>query len=221
MARACQNCGKDISHKRSDAKSCGDAKCQRALQRRPARLTAAARDSAGALEAVQHETLEARRTTVVQREVQREVRSLVGPVVREALTEDVMVAMADLIKLTPAAVATLRDHMDPSDPEDYDAVLAQKAATTVMRYTVGHSALVTPEAATAPQIVVNFDLPRPTDLDFDAPATDEEDAVYLFECDVCHEELPVAERVAGADRCVDCHNKRKAAVLEQYGLLDA
>lgn len=215
-SRVCLNCGKDITHKRTDAKSCGDPACTKALQRGRKRRGSASREALAGIEA---ETTEARRTTIVKREVEREVRAIIKPVVREALTEDVMVALEDLIKLTPEAVATLSAHMDDSDPESYDAVLAQKAATTVLRYTVGHQALVTPQEATAPQLVVNFGLPRPgAEQPYDAttkPIEVEEE----FECDVCHEVLLTTERVAGADRCSECHETRKRAVLEQYGLL--
>lgn len=169
------------------------------------------RDTAETLEAMAPE----RQHTLTQREVQREVRAVVKPVVREALTEDVLTSLADLIRLTPDAVQVLADQM-----ANNDAVLAQKAATTVLRYTVGHQALVTAEATTAPQIVVNFDIPRPTDADFISDAI-EDDATETFECDVCHEIHPTTDRAANANRCSDCHEKRKTAVLEQYGLIDS
>jgi hypothetical protein len=208
--RTCLNCGKDIGHRGTRAKTC-DATCRKALERK----TQAAADIAAVVAEAPPSAHLGDAASIAKREVEAQVRDIVKPVVREALTEDVLGALQDLIRLTPAAVATLADHMDGDDP-----VLAQKAATTTLRYTVGHQALVTPQAATAPQLVVNFDLPRP------APGSspddpDDEDSFETFECDVCHTVHLIAERVAGANRCVECHEKRKAAVLEQYGLLDS
>lgn len=202
--RTCLNCGKDISHRGTRARTCGPT-CRKALER--------ARDAQSALADVREETTPAKATSMVKREVEREVRAIVKPVVREALTEDVLTSLQDLIRLTPAAVETLADHMQGDDP-----VLAQKAATTVMRYTVGHQALVTPQEATAPQIVVNFDLPRPDPQEAAYEPTDAI-ATETFECDICHDTYPTTERAGGADRCLSCHEARKQAVLEQYGLL--
>lgn len=208
-ARTCLNCGKDISHRDIQAQTC-DATCRQAYNRK----RRAAADVAAVIDETPSGNAKAR--SVAKRAVEHEVRELVKPVVREALTEDVLGALQDLVRLTPAAVATLASHIDGDDP-----VLAQKAATTVMRYTVGHQALVTPQEASAPQLVVNFDLPRPNDPSPGTWDTPEGNAVELFECDVCHSELPATERVAGADRCATCHEARKRAVLEQYGLIDS
>ena len=200
--RVCLNCGKDISHRGTRAKTCDDA-CRQALSRReplPQRL----------VDEVNHNAT----ATTVKKVVEQEVREIIKPVVREALTEDVLGALQNLVSLTPDAVATLA-----RDMQGDDAVLAQKAATTVLRYTVGHQALVTPQEATAPQLVVNFALPRPGAEDFPV-GPDEAEATEVFECDVCHLEQPITQRVANADRCQDCHDKRKHAILEQYGLVD-
>ena len=203
--RRCLNCGKDISHRGTRAKTC-DATCRQELKRK---RDVTAQLPQGLVDEVnRHAT-----PTAVKRAVEAEVREVIKPVVREALTEDVLGALQNLVNLTPDAVETLR-----RDMEGQDAVLAQKAATTVLRYTVGHTALVTPQEATAPQLVVNFALPRPDDPT-DTPLEDA-DATEVFECDVCHLELPTTQRVANADRCQDCHDKRKHAILEQYGLID-
>lgn len=202
--RVCLNCGADISHRGTRAKTCSDT-CRQALSRRkplPQRL----------VDEVNHNAT----ATVVKRAVEQEVREFIKPVVREALTEDVLGALQNLVSLTPDAVATLAHDMQGDD-----AVLAQKAATTVLRYTVGHQALVTPQEVTAPQLVVNFALPRPDDDPATPLEADPAEATEMFECDVCHLEQPVSQRVANADRCQDCHDKRKHAILEQYGLLDS
>lgn len=207
--RRCLNCGKDISHRGTRAKTC-DATCRQELKRK---RDVTAQLPQGLVDEVnRHAT-----PTAVKRAVEAEVREVIKPVVREALTEDVLGALQNLVNLTPEAVATLAHDMAGDD-----AVLAQKAATTVLRYTVGHTALVTPQEATAPQLVVNFGLPRPEDNPeaFTYDNGQPTDVVEFFECDVCHLELPTTERVANADRCQDCHDKRKHAILEQYGLID-
>lgn len=199
--RTCLNCGADISHRGTRAKTCSDA-CRQALSRReplPPELVA---------EVNKHAT-----PTAVKRAVEAEVRDVIKPVVREALTEDVLGALQNLVTLTPQAVATLEQDMLGDDP-----VLAQKAATTVLRYTVGHQALVTAQETQAPQLVVNFDLPRPG-ADAVVETDDEKTADEVFECDVCHLEQSITNRVANSDRCTDCHEKRKQAILEQYGLV--
>jgi predicted nucleic acid-binding Zn ribbon protein len=208
--RHCLNCGKDISHRGTRAKTCSPA-CRKEWSRNHQAAAALPDD-------LVHEVNKNGPRSLVKRAVELEVRELVKPVVREALTEDVLTALQDLVRLTPDAVATLQ-----SDMQGDDAVLAQKAATTVLRYTVGHQALVTPKEAAAPQLVVNFGLPRPDDIPVDDDPSDDDpsdDAVVeFFECDVCHTELPTSERVANADRCQDCHDKRKHAILDQYGLV--
>lgn len=139
------------------------------------------------------------------------MRAQLGPVVREALTEDVLRAVQSMLGLTPKAVELLREDM-----ESDDKVLRQRAYMLVTKYTIGHPALLQHEDASGSgQLTVNFNLPRPTDdptiIEVDV-LPDEE----LKTCDMCNAEKPSSEFVAESDRCQDCFEKWKASVLEQF-----
>src|SRR5579875_1548367 len=143
MARTCLNCGADISHRDIQAKTCDDA-CRRAYsrkQRTAKKITQIVREAPHG-----PNTNPPDAATLTKQVVEDEVRAAVKPVVREALTEDVLTALQDLVRLTPDAVTKLGEQINGQDP-----VLAQKAATTVLRYTVGHTAIVTPAETNVPQ----------------------------------------------------------------------
>lgn len=137
------------------------------------------------------------------------------PVVRETITEDTLRAIRDLVGLTPMAVAAIAD--DLASP---DAVLRQKAYALLMKYTVGHGAIVTPaEQDKSQPLVVNFELPRPRDAESSGePAVEAEVVGESRECDTCHQMKPDDQFIAGSDRCEDCfagmHDKQQALIEE-------
>jgi hypothetical protein len=136
------------------------------------------------------------------------------PVVREAITEDVYRAIQSLIGLTPKAVAALE-----YDLESEDSLVRQKAVALALKYTVGHPALTDKDATAAPaQMVVNFAMPRPDDVDIDGitdvlPVEDEP-----RECDLCHETKPASEMVGDSDRCFPCMANWKETIEKQFAL---
>ncbi len=157
------------------------------------------------------ERIEGARPDVLHKVIEEEVR----PVVRESITEDTLRAISDMVALTPTAVAAIAD-----DLASEDAVVRQRAYTLIMKYTVGHQAIVRPpeEDRTQP-IQVNFALPRPpaegeglADQPEPEPITAE--AVELKTCDKCGREAPATEFAANSTRCNDCYAKQRARAEE-------
>lgn len=143
-------------------------------------------------------------------DVAKEVlREQLQPIVRQTLTEDVLRAINDLVGLTPAAVAALHE-----DLESEDKVLRQRAYSLLMKYTVGHQALVKQEdTEDKSQLVVNFNLPRP---DSTAPLPEEAAPPAIVVCDICKEPKPDTEMVAGSDRCQTCFDEWKAKIVAEF-----
>lgn len=143
-------------------------------------------------------------TDVARHVIEEEIR----PVVRESITADTLKAIADMVALTPTAVAALQE-----DLLSEDATIRQRAYTLLMKYTVGHHAIVTPEDKdkTGP-LHVHFNLPRPEE----AESMDGEVVVEdtLKTCDTCGQEKPVGSFVANSDRCEDCYTKQQAKATE-------
>lgn len=156
-------------------------------------------------ERIQNEKLD-----VAHKVIEEEVR----PVVRESITEDTLRAISDMVGLTPIAVAAIAD-----DLASEDATIRQRAYTLIMKYTVGHQAIVRPpeEDRTQP-IQVNFALPRPKAED-DLPEQEEPEpieveAVEVKTCDTCGKEAPTDEFAANSTRCLDCYAKQRARADE-------
>lgn len=211
LARTCSECPNTLAGKPPQTKTCGDA-CRLKRSRRIRRANQeveefAERNNAGAAEIA----------AIVRREapdvVTKVMREQLQPIVREALTEDVLRAVSDMVGLTPAAVAALNE-----DLESEDATVRQRAYSLVIKYTVGHPALVKPIDAEHGQLVVNFNLPRPEGggseehTDAELPEIQE-----LRVCDRCGEEKDADELVAGSSRCLSCFAADKARILEQFG----
>ncbi len=153
-------------------------------------------------ERVRHEQAD-----VAHKVIEEEIR----PVVRESITQDTLKAISDMVGLTPRAVAAIAD-----DLASEDAVIRQRAYTLIMKYTVGHQAIVRPpEEDKSQPLTVHFELPRPAapesepDLD---PVEDE--AQDLKECDLCHINKPLPDFVSGSDRCKECFDAQQAKAVD-------
>lgn len=146
--------------------------------------------------------------------VQQVLKQELAPLVRESIDESVLSAIDRMVKLTPQAVDVLA-----RDMEGEDRVMAQRAAALVVKYTVGHPALVRPPEEKPTAFTVNFGLPRPEEPG-DAPAIDPEDAEVVAEkvCDNCHEPKPLSAFADGSDRCEDCFQAARRAIIEKFGL---
>lgn len=210
--RLCSECPNPLTGMGPLAKTCSP-KCRSKRSRRLKRQLKEAGE-AKAMPEHQKEITERVRgemDDIAHKVIEEELR----PVVRETITQDTLKAISDMVGLTPRAVAAIEDDLASEDP-----VIRQRAYTLVMKYTVGHNAIVQPEDKDTTQpLVVNFELPRP-ELP-NRPDTIEAEAVEVpdtesRECDTCHQMK--TDFIAGSDRCTECfegmHNK-ELELLEQ------
>lgn len=212
-ARICSEpgCGRLIGERGAQALTCSDA-CRSARSRRLRAENAARGEAPPPAEdpvARMQDVVREHATDVARRQITAEV----GPVVRAALTDDTLAAIRDLVALTPAAVAAIAE-----DLASEDAGIRQRAYTLLVKYTIGHPAVVQPEDAggTAPiQIVIPT--PRPEA----PPVTVTPEAIVvggeeLRPCDMCHTPKPEADFVDGSDRCRECWEDQQRRVREQF-----
>jgi hypothetical protein len=205
--RTCSEC--DTLLDRPNQKTCGPS--HRAKRsRRLKRSRKAAANAANTMP--EHQRQVANATRDEARDIATELtREALQPVVREALTEDVLRSLRTMVGLAPQAVAALEQ--DLADP---DAKIRQKAYQLWLQYTVGHGAILRPEPDEAAKgMVVHFNLPRPTD----EPGTEARedgplvDATELRTCVMCGEDKPVAvRRRVGSLHA--CHEKLQAHARE-------
>lgn len=131
-----------------------------------------------------------------------------APIVRQALTEDVLRSIDSLVGLTPRAVQALNEDLDSDD-----LTIRQRAYTLLIKYTIGHPALIKQEDTNDnSQLVVNFNLPRPDAV----PELEEDAVVELKTCDMCSEEKPTSEFESGSDRCTNCFENWREEIRQQF-----
>lgn len=129
----------------------------------------------------------------------------VKPVVQSALTEEVLKALDDLIKLTPQVVAAIE-----ADLQSDNEFLRQHAYQTLLKYTVGHKGLVPDiKTDTAPVTVIIDGVERPPDSPFHKPR--EDDAPDWKQCDRCQEFKPIDQFAANSNRCTMCYESMREA----------
>lgn len=217
VARACSECGYTLAGRPAQTKTCSD-KCRSTRSRRVRRANREMEEFADANNAGAEVIAQIVRNEAPDL-VTKVMKEQLTPIVREALTEDTLRAINDMVGLTPRAVAAMSEDLDSEDP-----TIRQRAYTLLIKYTVGHPAIVKPQEQDPNQVLeVHFNLPRPdATVTFD---TDAEDAIpELMTCDVCGESKPreamaaVTSEPDGTGRCMACHEARKAAVLEQLSV---
>lgn len=199
-ARVCSECGASLAGRAAQSITCSD-KCRTSRSKRLRSVRYGPEPDPEHLRTVR-EVIRGERDDVPQRLLQDELR----PVVREAITEDVLRGIADFVALTPQVVAAITE-----DLSSEDATIRQKAYSLVARYTLGHPSLVPAEIVEDKNLVVNFNLPRPN-LDA-TPAVDVE-ATEFKTCDTCGEEKGETAFIAGSDRCAECYEKQRARAQE-------
>lgn len=204
--RTCSECPNPLE--RPNQKTCS-AKCRAARSRRLKRIS---RDNGKQVELTAAQTQVAMAVRNEAPDVAHDViQDELRPIVREAITEDVLRAIETMVGLAPQAVAALAQ-----DLHSEDSKVRQKAYDLWLRYTVGHNAIVRPEEDEAgKQLVVNFNLPRPEG----GPGTEAQEdtdteAQELRVCNMCGEEKDVALFVAASDRCSDCHDRLQEKARE-------
>jgi hypothetical protein len=143
------------------------------------------------------------------------MRDELKPVVREALTDDVLRAIEKLVHLTPAVVDAIQEDLEQDD----DKTLRQRAYTLLAKYTLGNPSVAPPPPEQAAQgMQVTFVMPRPGDTTTAAiePQSDS-DAVELRTCIECKTDKPSQDFVGNSDRCTQCHDDLQARVQERFG----
>lgn len=136
------------------------------------------------------------------------------PIVREAITEEVLEAAAQLVGLTPLMVAAIK-----MDLESDDATIRQRAYSVVARYTLGNASIAPNAENAPPAVTVSFNIPRPSDQPeaSDAPPPDAEVVEDDHTCAGCDETKPQSEFVGLSDRCRACQAALDARVAERFG----
>jgi predicted nucleic acid-binding Zn ribbon protein len=203
VARTCSECWDSLKGKPVHTKTCSD-KCRARRSRRLARE----KREAGALKALpEHQkdiAARVRRQTpdAIRTVAQEELR----PVVREAITEETMRAIQQMVGLAPAAIEALAaDLVSPSEK------IRQGAAKLILQYTVGNAP--SPEDDAARNLTVHFDLPRPEQTQEQIDDPEVIDAEVVDEptktCDSCGADKPVTSFVANSDRCSSCYEEQR------------
>lgn len=211
-SRQCSECATSLEGKMPTAVTCG-RNCRDRRARRIKR-TAKQRGQAGGYPP----ELQPLTDPAVAKDIAAEVmREELRPIVREALTEEVLEGVGALVGLTGRMVARLEADLDHPDP-----VIAQRAYTLGMKYTMGNPSVApaSAEAAPAPMQVV-FNMPRPGDTDSPGlPAIEStalEDDESARTCVECHEIKPGESFVGNSERCTECHAGLQARVAERFG----
>lgn len=134
------------------------------------------------------------------------------PLVREAMTADVLRGIDTLIQGTPRALARLAADLD--NPDD---TIRQRAYTLYLKYTLGNASVAPPSQTAAPAgLTVQFNLPRPGD-DPAASISVESESEELRACGDCHVAKPEHEFVAGSERCQSCFDGMSSMLVERFG----
>jgi hypothetical protein len=135
----CEICGNPLTGKQRRACS---QKCRDALRTR-----AAADRKNLEREVAEHEVTKA---------VQAEVAAQVGAVTQEVMTEQVLQHIRRFVHLVPQALDAIEKNLGSDDPD-----VRQKAATTLLRYTLGNPSVAPPSLEQEkPPIKIEFGIPR-------------------------------------------------------------
>jgi hypothetical protein len=208
--RVCTECGKDLSGRKPGTKTCSPT-CRSVRSRRVKRERGLAYQRR---EMPEHQR---QITEIVRQEVPDVAHEILKeemrPIVREALTEDVLRAINRLVSLAPAAIEGMAEDLLSEDP-----IVRQRAYTLVAKYTIGHPAIVRP-ADTEPgkQLVVHFNLPRPG-VESGVDPSVEGEAEELTDCDMCGKPKTKAELVANSTRCQTCWDGQREEARVRYGV---
>lgn len=200
--RPCAACGK-LLPEGYRGKTC-DAKCrkrlarQKAAQRRSAAAVGGQRTAenfSGLVDA--DEALKAAQA-VLEKEL--------TPIVREAITDDVIRAIAALGKLTPALVESLAKDLTSSN--DF---VRTRAQAIIAKYTLGQAE----GGPRDPRLVINLgQMPDPSLDQIDR--VDQVESVELRECESCGEAKPLSDFDGDAPRCRDCQRNLRTDLERRY-----
>lgn len=144
----------------------------------------------------------------------------IRPLVREAMTGSVLTAINTMVGLTPRAIEVLEQQMNSEDE-----VIAQRAATLFLKYTMGNPSVAPPPTEKAPApMTVTFNIPRagdPTDTTPSGPVElDVDDAEELRQCTDCSKHKSESEFVGASSRCQECFDGLHATLAERFAVKD-
>ena len=216
-AGPCSECGELLVDSVGRPKPAGTKTCSPKCRQKRARRIKRAQVAAGAQSKydVEHQGMAAAVREQVADVTHEVLKEELRPLVREAMTEDVLLNISTLIGLSPKAIAKLEEQMDSEDE-----TISQRAVTLLLKYTMGNPSVAPPPSVQAPApMSVVFNIPRPGDTtaeSSDAVTLQPGEADELRECTDCHEEKPDHEFVASSDRCVECFNELRGKVDERF-----
>lgn len=202
-SRRCSECSASLTGMQSTAKTCGE-NCRKKRTRRLAKKKTR----------VVPEHLAPMHDAVVaaQEDVLHDVAvAELTPIVREAITDDVLLAVDKLMRnVLPAALDAIADDIAGEDKD-----LRQRAYTLLMKYTLGNPSVAPKQdAPSGQQVVVNFELPRAGS----APADVEAEADEQQTCSECGTERSISDFLEASTRCVHCDAALRARVDERFSL---
>ena len=132
------------------------------------------------------------------------------PVVRDAMTEDVLRSIDRLVRLTPSAIDKLEEDLASSDE-----TIRQRAYTLLLKYTMGNPSVAPAPTEQQPQgLTVIFNAPRPGD----EPVVPQIEvaAEELRKCADCGEEKPASEFVSNGPKCQACFDALHAKLAARF-----
>lgn len=217
-SRVCSECPNRLLDEDGNPKPSGTKTCSKSCRQKRSRRMAAQKKRAGQQsphavpvqplrEAVAGEVKDAIHSTAVE-----ELR----PLVREAMTDNVLDAIKTMVGLTPRAIEVLEEQMASTDE-----TIAQRAATLFLKYTMGNPSVAPPPSEKAPTpMSVTFNIPRPGDTTPPGPAQQHGDPVELRECGDCSQHKPDDEFVSGSDRCQACFDELQQDIVARFAKAD-
>lgn len=148
------------------------------------------------------------------------MREKVAPVVRELLTEKVLLELQALTDLLPKAVARLASLLESDDDDT-----ALKAATLLLKYTMGNSSIAPPPLEqTGTRLELNIGIPQQNGTErqytIEGEVVDAEPVTEdARECMDCHEVKPADDFMGQSQRCQACHDDMLNDVQKRFGRL--
>jgi hypothetical protein len=200
-ARRCSECEKSLAGYAPTAKTCGEAHRKKRARRLAKKKTRKVPEHLAPM----HDAVTKATDDAVQEAVKEELR----PIVREAITDDVLRSVDSLMRnILPHALEAIGDDIKGEDKD-----LRQRAYTLLMKYTLGNPSVAPkPDAPSGQPISISFEVPRPDD----APAI-EATAEELRTCSECSEERPASDFLEDSLRCSTCDAALRARVAERFG----
>jgi hypothetical protein len=132
------------------------------------------------------------------------------PIIREAMTEEVLRGIQTMVEITPEAIAVLKEQLTSKD-----ATIAQRAATLMLKYTMGNPSVAPPPTQAAPSpLTVQFNIPRPGDAI--AASSEVSTEATLRECTDCSTHKPEDDFVGASPRCQECFDKLHATLEQRF-----